>query len=169
MTNEQAIETTRRLAREEGIFAGISSGSITWAALQVASRPENAGKLIVSIICDFGERYLSNPVYAELPDPTTRGSGWPGSRSRLTELPNGKPLGNSVRVLLARWRSRKLIWSRARYSRALPLFAPGCASCETGYERTAYLGSCGVSAPRALFSSVSPSRAAARHGRDGGT
>ena len=69
VTNEQAIETTRRLAREEGIFAGISSGSITWAALQVASRPENAGKLIVSIICDFGERYLSNPVYADLPEP----------------------------------------------------------------------------------------------------
>jgi cysteine synthase A len=69
VTNDQAIETTRRLAREEGIFAGISSGSITFAALQVASRPENAGKLIVSIICDFGERYLSNPVYADLPDP----------------------------------------------------------------------------------------------------
>lgn len=69
VTNEQAIETTRRLAREEGIFAGISSGSITWAALQVAARPENDGKLIVSIICDFGERYLSNPVYADLPDP----------------------------------------------------------------------------------------------------
>jgi cysteine synthase len=69
VTNEDAIATTRRLAREEGIFAGISSGSITWAALQVAGRPENAGKLIVSIVCDFGERYLSNPVYAELPDP----------------------------------------------------------------------------------------------------
>jgi cysteine synthase A len=69
VTNEDAIATTRRLAREEAIFAGISSGSITWAALQVASRPENAGKLIVSIVCDFGERYLSNPVYAELPDP----------------------------------------------------------------------------------------------------
>jgi cysteine synthase A len=69
VTNDQAIETTRRLAREEGIFAGISSGSITFAALQVASRPENSGKLIVSIICDFGERYLSNPVYADLPDP----------------------------------------------------------------------------------------------------
>src|SRR5947209_9445453 len=69
VTNDQAIETTRRLAREEGIFAGISSGSITFAALQVASRPENAGKLIVSIICDFGERYLSNPVYADLPEP----------------------------------------------------------------------------------------------------
>ena len=69
VTNDDAIATARRLAREEAIFAGISSGSITWAALQVASRPENAGKLIVSIVCDFGERYLSNPVYAELPDP----------------------------------------------------------------------------------------------------
>jgi cysteine synthase A len=69
VTNDDAIATARRLAREEAIFAGISSGSITWAALQVAARPENAGKLIVSIICDFGERYLSNPVYAELPDP----------------------------------------------------------------------------------------------------
>jgi cysteine synthase len=69
VTNDDAIATTRRLAREEAIFAGISSGSITWAALQVAARPEMEGKLIVSIICDFGERYLSNPVYAELPDP----------------------------------------------------------------------------------------------------
>jgi cysteine synthase A len=69
VTNDDAIATTRRLAREEAIFAGISSGSITWAALQVASRPENAGKLIVSIIADFGERYLSHPVYTELPDP----------------------------------------------------------------------------------------------------
>jgi cysteine synthase A len=69
VSNEDAIATARRLAREEGIFAGISSGSITWAALQVAGRAENAGKLIVSIICDFGERYLSNPVYTELPDP----------------------------------------------------------------------------------------------------
>ncbi len=69
VTNEDAIATARRLAREEAIVAGISSGSITWCALQVAARPENAGKLIVSIVCDFGERYLSNPVYAELPDP----------------------------------------------------------------------------------------------------
>lgn len=69
VTNEDAIATARRLAREEAIFAGISSGSITWAALQVAARPENEGKLIVSIICDFGERYLSNPVYAELDEP----------------------------------------------------------------------------------------------------
>jgi cysteine synthase A len=69
VTNDDAITTTRRLAREEAIFAGISTGSITWAALQLAGRPENKGKLIVSIACDFGERYLSNPVYTELPDP----------------------------------------------------------------------------------------------------
>jgi cysteine synthase A len=66
VTNDDAIAMTRRLAREEAIFAGISTGSITWAALQLAARPENAGKLIVSITCDFGERYLSNPVYTEL-------------------------------------------------------------------------------------------------------
>src|SRR5215813_5447504 len=65
---EDAIETTRRLAREEAIFAGISSGSITWVALQVAKRAENRGKLVVSIIADFGERYLSNAVYTELPE-----------------------------------------------------------------------------------------------------
>ena len=69
VTNDDAIATARRLAREEAIFAGISSGSITWAALQLAQRPENRDKLIVSIVCDFGERYLSNPVYTELPDP----------------------------------------------------------------------------------------------------
>jgi len=69
VTNDDAIATSRRLAREDAIFAGISSGSNTWAALQVAARPESAGKLIVCVICDFGERYLSNPVYAELPDP----------------------------------------------------------------------------------------------------
>lgn len=68
VSNDDAIATARRLAREEAIFAGISSGSITWAALQVAARPENKGKLVVSIICDFGERYLSNPVFAEMPE-----------------------------------------------------------------------------------------------------
>jgi len=69
VTNDDAVATTRRLAREEGILAGISAGSITWAALRVAERPENRGKLIVSIIPDFGERYLSNPVYAEMTPP----------------------------------------------------------------------------------------------------
>ena len=68
VSNDAAIAMARRLAREEAIFAGISSGSITWAALQVAARPENRGKLVVSIICDFGERYLSNPVFAEMPE-----------------------------------------------------------------------------------------------------
>jgi len=66
VTNENAMATTRRLAREEGIFAGISAGSNTWAALQVAARPESQGQLIVAIVPDFGERYLSNPVYKEL-------------------------------------------------------------------------------------------------------
>jgi cysteine synthase A len=69
VANDDAIDTARRLAREEAIFAGISSGSITRAALQVAARPENEGKLIVSIICDFGERYLSNPLWTEAPAP----------------------------------------------------------------------------------------------------
>jgi cysteine synthase len=69
VTNDDAIATTRRLAREEALFVGISAGSITWAALQLAARPANAGKLIVSIIPDFGERYLSHPVFTELSDP----------------------------------------------------------------------------------------------------
>ncbi len=55
----------RRLAREEGMLVGISGGANVWAALQVAARPEFAGKTIVTIGCDTGERYLSNPVFAE--------------------------------------------------------------------------------------------------------
>jgi cysteine synthase A len=60
---EDAAETCRRLAREEGILCGISAGAASWAALQVASRQENKDKLIVAIICDTGERYLSADLW----------------------------------------------------------------------------------------------------------
>ena len=62
---DDSVATSRRLAREEGILVGISAGSNVWAALQLAAREENRGKVIVAIGCDTGERYLSNPLFAE--------------------------------------------------------------------------------------------------------
>jgi len=70
VSNDDAIATTRRMAAEEAMLCGISSGSITWAALQVAGRESMRGKCVVAVIPDFGERYLSNPVYTEAPEPS---------------------------------------------------------------------------------------------------
>jgi len=65
---DDAIEVAKKLASQEGILAGISSGAIVWAALEQAKRPENAGKTIVAIVCDTGERYISTPLWADLQD-----------------------------------------------------------------------------------------------------
>ncbi|MDK2858692.1 MAG: cysteine synthase [Verrucomicrobiota bacterium] len=66
ISSDDAGITARRLAKEEGILCGISSGGNVWAALELARRPENEGKLIVTVICDTGERYLSTWLFDEL-------------------------------------------------------------------------------------------------------
>ncbi len=74
VTNEDAFATSRRLAKEEGLVVGISSGAATWAALKVAARPEHNGKLIVVILPDTGERYLSTQLFE---------SQWPRAHSNV--------------------------------------------------------------------------------------
>lgn len=69
VSNDDAGAMTRRLAREEGILAGVSSGAAAWAAVEVAKRPENAGKLIVAMLPDTGERYLSTWIFQDLISP----------------------------------------------------------------------------------------------------
>ncbi len=64
--SEDAFATARRLAREEAILVGISAGANVWAAIELAKRPENAGKVIVTFLCDTGERYLTTPLFGDV-------------------------------------------------------------------------------------------------------
>ena len=87
MTNDDSFAMARRLAKEEGILAGISSGANVWAAIEVAKRPENKGKMIVTIACSTGERYLSTPWR---PRPGPRSAGDAGRGSGVWELGIGE-------------------------------------------------------------------------------
>lgn len=65
---DDALRVARDLGTEEGILSGISTGAIIWAALELAKRPENAGKLIVAVVCDYGERYISTVLFEDIRD-----------------------------------------------------------------------------------------------------
>ena len=69
VSNEDAMTTARLLAAKEGILSGISGGANVWAATQVAQRPENEGKTLVTFVCDTGERYISTELFKDLPEP----------------------------------------------------------------------------------------------------
>jgi len=69
VANEDALETARQLAAKEGILSGISGGANVWAAVQLSQRAENAGKTIVTFVCDTGERYVSTELYRDFPEP----------------------------------------------------------------------------------------------------
>jgi cysteine synthase A len=70
VTADDAFAAARDLARREGILVGISAGANVWAAGQVARRPEMKGKVVVTVLCDTGERYLSTPLFGDLPEIT---------------------------------------------------------------------------------------------------
>ena len=65
---DEAVRVARELGTQEGILSGISTGAIIWAALELAKRPENAGKLIVAVVCDYGERYISTVLFDDIRD-----------------------------------------------------------------------------------------------------
>ena len=69
VSNEDAMETARQLASQEGILSGISGGANLWAAIQVSRRPDNEGKTIVTFVCDTGERYISTELFGRLAEP----------------------------------------------------------------------------------------------------
>ena len=83
VTNDEAIEMARRLPFEEGLFVGISSGAAVVAALKVAARPESAGKMIIVVLPDFGERYLSSVLFEPLRQQALRLSVEPVSQAAV--------------------------------------------------------------------------------------